>query len=726
MLHQHIFRRRARESDTGTDEDITRFDSGSPASSDSLFQTRTGSEEPLDPVRNETFTEETAALKCKHADDTQPKPCQNCGGGVANTQYIPIPVPVPIPFPVPASLWANQEAFAVFGSQANMANLDQTIASRLRVVPRNLWPYYTQAALIWPLINHAPTDDASAPATGDFGTLNSVLQNDHSTTAGTTTMPPVAADRDNSLPTTAYSNKTNTETNGDDHKEDQGDSNTVNVIKNAQESEEITGYLECENRYVSSSDTSRDSSDSSDTSGNENLKPRIRRVYNINSGESQRQSDDALPSSNVTSDCDEDERNSHSSVREDDMSSSGSDDTDSDDTGTVADRKPKKFSRIFVVNKNISSSSNASSGSSDTDTSDNDTDTEMDCTVILTNIKPIEESVLNKISIDKTNIGDDEKIIKDKKSEQIPNCDNLSGDKMGEELKHLLLIEETNSESENNTRQIKDREYMSSSPGLSDVSAESLNSSDVEQVRGYTIDVNQKNVTEGYCDKNYEKTEIMDNRDKNEISQSQVFTHNDTSFDGSDKYDEKREDIDKTDNGVLGVSLLKANNEGENYSQVKNFVSIEHCVKNEIKSKDIDNDDGSVILKSEKSETVDQDVPTRRRFSEWNNKIRSNGDAKVGDTTVNTRDQAGGPTTLVSSEYSARNAARYTSLVMITQEPAPSYQQVNVVTSDTTTFVPDNNDVIVQHTNWQDNDGKKNNLEGKLNGKSHVVLLDAY
>lgn len=709
-LYEHnLSRRRTRESDTGTDEDTTRFDSGSPASSDSLFQTRTSSEEPLDPIRIESFVEDTATVKCKHTDETQPKqPCQNCGGSTPYPQYIPIPVPVPIPFPIPAALWTNQEAFTMFGSQTNMANLDQTIASRLRVIPRSLWPYYTQAALIWPLINNTPVDDASAPATGDFGTLNSVLQNDQRTTTGTSTMPPVATDRDNSQQTTACSNKTNTETNDEVHKDDLDDDNAGN-IKSIEENEEITGYLECENRYVSTSDSSQDSSDSSDTSGNENHKPRVRRVYYVNSCENQRQSDDALPSSNVTSDCDDDGRHSHSSVREDDMSSSGSADSDSDDTGTVADHKPKKFSRIFVVNKNMSSSSDTTSGESDTDTSDNDTDTEMDCTVILTKIKQIEENGSDQIQIDKTYNVTDKIMFEDKDFQIIPDCDNESDDKIVKELCNIIPINGINSESEN--KQIKEREYMSSSPGLSDVSAESLNSSDVEQVRGYDIEQVQGDETEEFSSgQNQVNTDV----------ENSVFSVSD-----SDNKDNTAESNIEGENTVSLSSLTKDATENcgsDSYLENREIRPDSDRNKVQKNEEDSDNNDSNEITKDSLSETDDRGSQNRRRFGEWN-KIRSNDDVKVGDTTVNTRDQAGGPTKTVSSEYSARNAARYTSLVMITQEPAPSYQQVNVVTSDTTTLVPDNSDVIVQHTNWQDNDGKKKNIEEKLNGKSHIVLL---
>ncbi|XP_064212503.1 uncharacterized protein LOC664073 isoform X2 [Tribolium castaneum] len=387
--------------------------------------------------------------------------------------------------------------------------------ARLRL-PRNL------LALIWPLLNAAE----SAP-------LHSLLRSDAS-------MPAVSEQNSEQPP---------------------GPSDE----KSTPEEVEISGYVEAETRCASSSDSSSDS---------DSDKPRVHRVYNVNGGDS-RSSDDALPSSNVTSDCDEDDgRNSHSSVREDDMSSSGSADTDSDDTGTVADQKPKRFSRTFVVNKNVSSSSNESSSSSD-DTSDNDTDTEMDCTVILTNIKHLSEDVVYESNgenppIETTGDKND--------NDNLSNCDNL----------------QINTTEAQQTPQNLG-EYASSSPGLSDVSAESLNSSDVEQVRSY--------------------------------------------------------------------------------------------------------EDASPVVKSEVS-------PGNDHSGEWKSSagIRSSEPVNVVGESVNTRGDGERAGALVTGEpdfCTSRHAARYTSLVMITQEPAPSYQQVSVITSDTTTLVPDN-DVIVRHTNWQE------------------------
>lgn len=562
--------RRTRESDTGTDDDNVQLDS--PASSDILFQAREENEK---------------AMECVHAAnsaETPKKPCcHNCGA--TPTQYIPIPVPVPIPFPV----WATpQDTVMLYGGDG--------ASTRLRSLPRSLWPYVSQAALIWPLINagephgvlHNNSDERGAHIAADM---------------------PAAANHNTAGQSAEASSAIN-----DDQPEEPAevkladDSVPNSVLEPAEE--ELTGYLECENRDVSSGDSSGDSSDSSDTSGNR--KPRVRRVYNVNGGD-ERQSDDALPSSNVTSDCDEEDgRVSHSSVREDDMSSSGSADTDSDDTGTVADQKPKRFSRIFVVNKNVSSSSNAST-SSDSDTSDNDTDTEMDCTVILTNVKHLDtEAPLESVSV---NAGGDKQITSDNvdKSDanNNPNCDNQTGDSrklsekdLREELSRVLA-------SQGNKGTTPDlKESMSSSPCLSDVSAESLNSSDVEQVRGYT---------------------------------------------------------DETSGEPEGAALAETDVRapGERNSAV------------EIRSGEAGDEEGEAAS------------------------TRCDGE------------QAGGPVLGESEVCLSRNAARYTSLVMITQEPAPNYQQVSVVTSDTTTLVADN-DVVVRHTNWQDEVRNEEKCNGEL------------
>ncbi|KAH0809362.1 hypothetical protein GEV33_013424 [Tenebrio molitor] len=583
--------RRSRESDTGTDEDNTRLDS--PASSDGF--TRSRDDEILE-LRNERVMDEVA-LQCVHQPDgvdaPQRQPCQSCG---APTQFIPIPVPVPIPFPVP---WTPQEAVVLYGP-------DQNVSPRLRVLPRNLLAYMSQAALIWPLIN-----------AGESGSLHSVLRGGECGPESDASMPTVSERSDPATqPTTAEEDPPGAAAGGEDKIEQV---NCAEVCEG-----EVSGYVEAETRCASSSASSCESSDSDDgDDDDDNRKPRVHRVYTVNGGDS-RESDDALPSSNVTSDCDEDDgRHSHSSVREDDMSSSGSADTDSDDTGTVADQKPKRFSRTFVVNKNLSSSSNESSSSSDTDTSDNDTDTEMDCTVILTNIKHLSEDVVyegnGQATVEDPEIEKKSEEITDKNSsigdnDNVSNCDNL---KINNEERSKPPDEFTSEVSQSLQKviamKIKESDYVSSSPGLSDVSAESLNSSDVEQVRSYT--------------------------------------------------DDGAEDV---------AEAAKSD---------------------------------PVEVKSEVSPGNDHTVSIA---GEWKSSagIRSGEPVNVVGEPLNTRGDGERAGALVTGEPDvciSRHAARYTSLVMITQEPAPSYQQVSVVTSDTTTLVADN-DVIVRHTNWQEKD----------------------
>ncbi|KAJ8946568.1 hypothetical protein NQ318_008298, partial [Aromia moschata] len=607
-LGSPIVYRRTRESDTGTDEDNIRLDSGSPASSDGLFQAP-------EPLRHEKAMEEAAALQCVHgADDAVPQrpPCQSCGA----------------PAQTPSCCTATRASRT----------------ARLRVFPRTLWPYVSQAALIWPLLSAA-----------ELGAPHSVLRGAEPAAS------PAAAGRDSAsnagqLATPAEDGPAGARPSAENGENEQAERDAAAP----QAEEELTGYLECENRYASTSDSSGDSSDSSGTSGDGDRarKPRVRRVYNVNGGEG-RQSDDALPSSNVTSDCDEEDgRLSQSSVKEDDMSSSGSADTDSDDTGTVADQKPKRFSRIFVVNKNGSSSSNASTSSSDTDTSDNDTDTEMDCTVILTNVKQIDtesisETLSSGVSDSANNLVNDNdgkpnaatggvradpaRDNADKAgANKALDCDNQNNDGIAkpESVNNDLRNELGNvspgpankgiTANKASGRHFKESEYTSSSPGLSDVSAESLNSSDVEQVRG---------------------------------------------------------DGDEAHSSAAPESLLGGRRAAE-----------------------------SPFLSEAPKETQDGRAPAAT--GEWNARaqIRSTEPVNVEGESMNTRgdgEQAGALVTGESDVCLSRNAARYTSLVMITQEPAPNYQQVSVVTSDTTTLVP-GNDVIVRHTNWQTETGGNN------------------
>ncbi|XP_037946520.1 uncharacterized protein LOC119678642 [Teleopsis dalmanni] len=104
------------------------------------------------------------------------------------------------------------------------------------------------------------------------------------------------------------------------------------------------------------------------------------------------------------------EHDSSAVTTDTDTSSSSSESVDTDDTGTIADRRPKKrhFSKVFVVNRHAgprlqragNSSTENDSQSSDAnleDSSDNDTDVERpDCGIVLNYMKPIDVEGDNK------------------------------------------------------------------------------------------------------------------------------------------------------------------------------------------------------------------------------------------------------------------------------------------------------------------------------------------
>ncbi|GAB0092467.1 hypothetical protein DMENIID0001_074600 [Sergentomyia squamirostris] len=153
----------------------------------------------------------------------------------------------------------------------------------------------------------------------------------------------------------------------------------------------MSGYLQSENIFSSSSD-SESSHDSDDM---RNLRP-VQRSYDVSGrgeeeGEEESEDNEGDGGVSDVGQSDNDDRHSMSSSAREDPSSSETEATDSDDTGTVADRRPKskRFSRVFVVNRRDSSSDSQSSDGDTEDSSDNDTDTEKDCGIILNYVKEI-------------------------------------------------------------------------------------------------------------------------------------------------------------------------------------------------------------------------------------------------------------------------------------------------------------------------------------------------
>lgn len=689
--------RRTRESDPGTDEDLTR-DSGSASSDSAGFVSRVRSPDNEDLPDNfadktkkmeEVATrdkEENKQLQCKYQSGDEPASvtekcgggrqvgnsppslwspaCRSCGaaGPLQTTQFVPIPVLVPIPVPVPASLWNPLDAPAII---YNTEALDANLRMRLRTIQQRvantmLWSGVNPASLISPLIS-----------TGDAATLLSVQSSllNTATDMTTETAVPAASER-NSDQHDVHTAETET-----------NDLNTSAITEMERPPEDPSsseiaslangGYLQCET-YLSSSE----SSDSEQGS----RKPRVRRSYNV-SGAVLRESDDALPDSDVTSDEEKVRRTSQSSVsnREDEMSSSGSEDTDSDDTGTVADQKPKRFSRVFVVNTNDSSSDveDYTDSSSDTDTSDNDTDTEKDC-IVLNYMKPLSDS--------DDNVNEPVILIKHIKAGESVDTPSIN---VNENDGSVVLLRHT----------------MCGSKG--DLSGGDASDSFLDSTVIFRSEQRKDQIGDSNVDAIKQDPTPATNGEKNVefIGDCLQVVTEESKQTGIDL--ETRPDMKATGQ----VSQDRARDSPECRSPGDGT--------SESETQEGDKDKG-------KSE-----VQTATAFgSEWNDGalIRSgdpvtHDEGRWDEETASQRGaRTGAPLSAVDSETRQSHVpARYTSLVMITQEPP--LPQVSVVPSDTTTIVPSDSDVIVRHTNWQNlPDDPEDVVESGLAGYFAVAL----
>lgn len=173
-----------------------------------------------------------------------------------------------------------------------------------------------------------------------------------------------------------------------------GNTKMISVGKIMQEPDS-KGYLLSECVFSSDSE-SNDSEDSDSSELCDSLKEpsnkiSVQRCYDVQGASGDNQVLDESPSSSTHEDA-------------------SFDDTDSDDTGTVPDHRPKRFTKVFVVNHNDSSSSNPTSEDDSTqseeDSSDNDTDIDRDCGIVLNYIKNLsgsdneEDDRLPQVSLD--------------------------------------------------------------------------------------------------------------------------------------------------------------------------------------------------------------------------------------------------------------------------------------------------------------------------------------
>lgn len=156
----------------------------------------------------------------------------------------------------------------------------------------------------------------------------------------------------------------------------------ITVSKITQESED--GYLVSESLFASDQESETDS----ETSLCDSLKTPVQRSYDIIGT--------TLADNVVIEDASESDPSRNNSAMDQRSSDSG---TDTDDTGTVVDRrKSKRFTKVFVVNHNEASSDSdtdnmtQTSDSSDDDSSDNDTDIDCDCGIVLNYMKNLSDS----------------------------------------------------------------------------------------------------------------------------------------------------------------------------------------------------------------------------------------------------------------------------------------------------------------------------------------------
>lgn len=166
-------------------------------------------------------------------------------------------------------------------------------------------------------------------------------------------------------------------------KEPFADKEMITISKIQQESDE--GYLVSESVFSSDQESETDS----ESSLCDSLKAPVQRSYDVVG--TSLTADNAFEEESDTT-----EPSRNSSAMHQRSSDSG---TDTDDTGTVVDRrKSKRFTKVFIVNRNeASSDSNTdnltqTSDSSDDDSSDNDTDIDRDCGIVLNYMKNLSDS----------------------------------------------------------------------------------------------------------------------------------------------------------------------------------------------------------------------------------------------------------------------------------------------------------------------------------------------
>ncbi|CAH1134883.1 unnamed protein product [Ceutorhynchus assimilis] len=583
--------------------------------------------------------------------------CKTCGGCASSPAAQYIPVPVPIPIPFPVPWGTNLPPGNLVSLHNNSANAD-------------FWKYFAQVqGFPWSFFEKPMLDEK------------------------------LASDNKNNVDAEEIGGKSTDETEREEEVRD-----------------EPVGHLDCENRGSSASDsTSIDSSDEDED------RPIVRKVYNVTGSPNDRESDDALPSSNVSTD-NEDEIDRKSSAdekerEEEEETSSGSADTDSNDTGTVADQKPKRFSRVFVVNHKGSSSGSVSSSSGDSDSSDNDTDTEL---VVLTNVKQLNAEIdIEEDQVTQENEGGASFLSMKYIGEDVYDATSRQNNKSKARRKIRRKSEPGGSKSKNVEETGCDKVFEEENPlqvpwintkdklEPTDENIYKFIEAEIEFSSLLLINHSSSKVERLDCDNDTEVSEaVMDFT--NDVEDDLIVEKSvnlSTILDETDKYK-----LDYVYSSSPGLSDVSAE------SLSSSDVEKENETKNETHS------NVKVERQREKHHEQDED-----------NRISETTSASETDIVQSAcRNHTGvSPSVIEEQPHSnQRNGAgaKYTSLVMITSDA--SYQQVNIVTSDTTKVVPGEDlpqVVVVSHTNRQNealmDKGRDDDNPNHLNTDNNVTVI---
>ncbi|XP_059622132.1 uncharacterized protein LOC132265448 isoform X2 [Phlebotomus argentipes] len=715
-----MMRQRLRESDTGTDEELlAHAESSSPTSSDGFMN------QELVFMRNhnrKTWSE------CSDKAKSTKKEC-TCGG---TTVFVPIPVLIP-PNWNPSDLLVQPEEVE-----------DSLAKQKLKAIQQrqvDIFQLWNSAALVHQQKGEGETDrhetqahraeggttsasgvfrntepgqcDRSEGSTGptvEDSTAESKAEAQEATEArdGDASDKVLTRDiveSDKALSLDAKQRKVTrdagreTPAEGDSISEsaqtvDESESRDKDMLSVGKLDTHASGYLQSESMFSSSD------SDSCDSDEVRNLGP-IHRSYNVTGDASDNEGDGGVSDVGQS-----DGRHSVSSSAREDPSSSETEATDSDDTGTVADRRPKskRFSRVFVVNRRDSSSDSQSSDGDTEDSSDNDTDTEKDCGIILNYVKEIPDQEEGSESSESDS----------EESESEPEEINEAGDN-SVILNYIRCLEDDDNDETPRNVVLNSVKFFSE-----DEVSPLLDSLEPREVGAQNANEEPLSESESDC----AVSELARN------SQTDNIAHvADT---------ERSASVASAVAAVESECCAEASLAGDDGSQ-RSSVAISHDLPGEDDSQKPQF--ASVV---EKSHGVSAETSLEREemacveTESASNSPPSAQSDRVTDTATCSGDRDAIPTTGESSERdedtcesgegdrdraveserpsstdAAQNApaggTKYTSLVMITQDTRPE-PAVNIVATDTTRIVSDEeSEVIVQHTNSQEDDGCSDN-----------------